>query len=594
MRAMAFRLTKALAAIAFVGGLAAGAQAQSPAFRLESVQGSPGETAQVRLFLSGGVNNTAAINFTITVPAEDVAFLSGNITGDKSAALVGFTYEENSPTVASGREYRAVLYPNTGSSATFDSTAEVEVARISVPISASADPTASNPAINLVIKNQFDTDGITGLVGISNAAGVSIVSGAETPSAGGTRSIAKTDGAVTVVIFGGTDNFKDAAGIFPGWEARQVLPFVLKTGGVPQLLLPTVDPLFAAGDVNLNITQNASGVAVTTDELTNPTNFGFVVSDPNSRKDSPGVDALGVAKWFVSTNVSNPNDNGKIRLRANTDSFAQADIFQEARANVAEQGESTVPVSADGIVGLTQVFNAPASASNGLFADRDGFEFAFDVQTDNVPDFFVKLGSQGQSYTIDRFELTSVSKASLTNEATIYSATFAGGDAAGFTAGPNIIVGNPINANSTDGLALVPGPHANPSDVFGFRWWERNISEWTVATGKLYRVDFVVASSAVNPVESIVARARFDVSEIVGVPDYVKEVVIESAGFGADGTELPSPTGSTYTTYLVIPDILAGRTVSVFFDAYKTLPSSNGGVTFKSIIVRSYDRPAGL
>ncbi|MCC6547667.1 hypothetical protein IT570_10920 [Candidatus Sumerlaeota bacterium] len=550
------------------------AAAQAPTFRLDTATITQGQTsAQVGLYISGGVANTAAFNVTIDV-TSGADKLNGNITGVKDPALTNFTYVQNS---IGGTQYRAVLYaPN--SSTTFNTTNEVKVATLTIPVSSTATP----GTIGLTIANKFDSDAVTGLTGLGDSAGNSIHGPNEIPSSNGARQINATNGGVTVNAInpGTTIEFCSSNSIPNGWEFAQVLPI-----GDPDHLGSS--QMAGMGHHLTLLAKNA---------------FGFVqtIDSDATVIPSPGDGQILRSTFAVASNQSSAFNNVPIRLRAGARdaSFTQTHTFQEG--NSGNTAPITVPLSTDaGPRNLELVYYCPDTLTNNIpTASSNGIILAFDLlQFGDVG----TSGAVGARYDLKSINYTALNPNTLTNEDEILSLNFVG-NAHNFTPidfkpDNSAITGIfPSNLGTTGGLtinnATAPvGDLAQPSGLkFSFGIWEKTFNQasgepWEVAADKLYKVTFTLASNAPGGTPSHTARLRFT----VGDNDFVGDASVNAL---QDQTFDPRGSGKTYTAFVKFPNALAGLPVKLSYDVFWVNPGvTNTGITLTltELHVFSYD-----
>lgn len=591
MNPKAVRFTKVFGALALAAGLSSSALAQDPVvapganltFAISSTEAAPGETVNLVVSVSGGVAQTSALNFTVEV-LDGGSLVDGSITG--TGLITGYAYEDN--TTTSG-QYRAVLYPAPGTSpAPFSSTGSVDVARLSIKVSDSA----TEGTIRLGIANRFDTDGITGLVGLSNSQGSTVINAQETVAAGGARAINSTPGIITIVDFTKIEFNKDAFNT--GWEAVQILPGF-------RTYLPD-----ASGDAPANLTFGHTantGVVQTTANLSG-SSYGYFGTLPTQR--FTGVDAnnILIQNWTVTSSAANPNDAPKFRLRSNADGWAEGTVLQEviSATNPVGQGASTVPVAADGATVLQHLtFAVPSASNGGQFSERDGFLLYADFET--FLDGGFKFGGQGETVVVQQAELRTFDPSTLTGGTVLYDQTFAAGETGGFVTSnagnENVgVAGLPMSADTSNGLLLIPS--GAPSEQgLSFGWFENAPAGLTVDGSLIYRVEYNLSTTAASPVQTNPARLRIAVEEQPTLPDYVKEAVVESGGSATDTGNLPSTdaAGTNYVTYVRFPANLNGQQIKLYFDVFQTvadisgLPVS-GGVKLNSLTVTAFPAPA--
>lgn len=541
---------------AFVPGLAT---AQGPTFIVESAEGSPGATVPVRIFLAEGPTDTAAYNFTLLIENSGL-LASNNITGDKAPGLPGgFTYLDNSLTTTAGLEYRAVLY-SSGASTVFNSSAAsgVHIATVNIPVSASAAP---GETINLSFRNEFDTDGRTGLVGVSNAAGGSIVPGSAAPADARPNA---TAGVIDIVEESGLEfDFRPGPTPLDGWEFAQIIPTVPAPG--------------------LDGNQVA-GQGMTVEQQANNT-FGFwqTIDAVGSIIPSAGPGNILVHHWTFATSAGVPKEIPTIRLRATKadQPYTQTHDYQQPSSSI-----ELLPTAPMGDSDLTAVSWVPPARTGGD-PDRDAFILAFDLMS-----FGGVVGVPGTFIAIKQADVSYLSESALTDEEVVYQHDFSGGDTDEFTP-PNeegvegFIL--PVVASSGTGLGVSPtqGVGAvNPdtgTPAISFGWWEKTLQEWVVEAGKVYRIDLTIASTAPSVDLTDVARLRLTVGE----NDFIATTVVEAGS----GDITPNAAGRALSAFVKIPDVLAGNPVKVSFDGYRTNNDASGGVILKSLTVLSFTHP---
>lgn len=164
-----------------------------PTFRLESTKAFPGSTARLGLYVSNGVADTKAVNFTIRITggADSV---NGRLTG--SSTYPGF--DENMPEAT---EYRGLVDLPDGQEINTEGP-ETRIATIEVPIKQNVANGA--PPIQLAVVTKFDAEGIVGLTGMSDSAGLSVHGEDEDPIPGGDRQIQGSTATIGILDTGTT------------------------------------------------------------------------------------------------------------------------------------------------------------------------------------------------------------------------------------------------------------------------------------------------------------------------------------------------------------------------------------------------------
>ncbi|MBI1291277.1 hypothetical protein GC173_08535 [bacterium] len=582
-------MTLVTAAMA-LAGFTAVASAQT--LRVETVAVRPGQSATVKVYLQSPVN-VSAVNFTVRASTTDVP---GAITGVKgtAAAISGanYVFVPNNANVVSGgtREFRAVLYSST-SGQSFAATSDTHIATLTVPTSAASAP---NLTITLEAPNTF-VNGVTALVGVSDAQGRSIVNG--TPIAAGSTARPTTvnggvrlDPVITSVPFTGDDTLRS------GWEFVQVIP----DPNVSSRLTATVDP--------------DTGVLISTGS-TFADAFGLLqMADPGADWLNATADSVVVYNWDLTSDATVANELPSLRLRTQTRDFSwsQLSVVGEffTRPNSLPE---VLPVGdlADAPKSIRAASFAPASVSNGV--GPNGMYMAFDILTFDIAAANKTLG-------IRNFSAYSKPVSSLTNQTVLYTGNFSGGSTDGFTNTINGFTDPALSdtannvyrctIDTSNGISLAPNSNQAVSQArqgtyyIAFATFERifTAAELPVDTSRLYRLDFRARTTVANAQLAPTVRIRARVGQAtpgfpnaqypngLPQPDFTQEIVIESVG--QDSTQyLPTGAARTYTSYFAIPDDCDGGQVQLSLDVYPGGDWAQGAVVFEGVTVSSYDFP---
>lgn len=180
----------AIAASLLLGGTAS---AQSFSFDNTVVKAPQGGTLNLGVFLSDVPQGVAAVNFTVRVSAGDAAKMDlASATSTSPQDNAEFAYAYNSSLVRSSVttgviqgnvvEFRGVIYPEGDTFTPFAANARTRVATLSIPIQADAVGELRFELVSAI-------DGETGLLGVSNSAGESLVPGGETRPFGDVKRI---------------------------------------------------------------------------------------------------------------------------------------------------------------------------------------------------------------------------------------------------------------------------------------------------------------------------------------------------------------------------------------------------------------------
>ncbi len=544
MRSTNKRIIQLAGALALASGLTTIAHAQAdPVFKLENVTARAGETVDVRVWVEGGVSNTAALNFTIEANDSSV----DSITGSSSLADgTQYKYDDNSLTGTNTIQYRGVLYATSSSVTPFDTQSLTQVGTIQVQVAAGlADGTEI--ALDFV---PFSDDMTTGLVGLSDASGNSVVAGASPPDTVRPR---VESGKITVGGFGFDTDLRNPA-LPSGWEFAQVLP--------------------ASGSGLSGNSSSTNGFEITFDA---DATFGFVqrLADADS---SPESGRVMVQTWTLGSDGASAFDVPTMRVRSTAadSSWTQDALIQETQPGT--PAPVTVPTAGNDKV-ITALTYVPNSVNSG---SPTGFSLAADVIAFGTATL---NGTVGTKNFVRRLVVSDFDPAALTGEQELVNYDFSGGNTNGFS-GFEDVAGLDSTVNTDNGgLNIITNEPIQGIGSFSFGFWEKVVSEWTVTAGKVYRVDYTIASTATSRDASNTGRLRVSTGANA---DFVASGVVGSDG---DTSSSPDADGENYTAFFYFPTDVNGEQVKVSWDAYNTNPADNGGLTLRTLRVRAYDAP---
>lgn len=594
---------QALSALALMCALAGPAFTQvTPRFTLDQdASVAPGGTATLDLFVSGGPADTAALNFTISI-ADDAGanLLSGPITATKAAGVPGdMVFETNNPSRTGGVELRGVLYAPAGSNSTVDlSGNEVPVAVISLPISAEA---AASQTVTVRLDqvggdgDGFDDadNGFTGLVGISNAAGQSIVPG--NAAANEERPLDPTLLSSTVTVEGvqlpdpasrtfaatGETSIGDAES---RWEyANDPQGGLPATSGAPLVISVDSDARFG----NLR-TRNL-----------------------NSQRWPSSVDGQAstfFVKWTYSSDAAQPWLVPQVRLRA-----ASAGSIVSFLNLLQEQ-----PTSNQGVLEAVPPVVVPFNNTDyeGMVAyytpefikagSENPWSFQFDVLSYAAGHSASLTGNDMMVNTID---IQEVPMDVLGAGTAVYEADYeTSGVPDSFTSSsPFGFLGEntpPVTFDSTGGMTIIPVDGPREDGFFSFGTWEGQIPGFTIAADTVYSVTARVAAvapaggtldEALTPNSRIRLRAggRNDmVHEMLFSEDPARaQQFLDDTGQTGVTPWRPTADGRDFVSVVYFPQEFVGQDVKMFFDSYKLDGADNGGVKLEALTVRAHQMP---
>lgn len=538
------------------GGMASSALAQT--FSLESVEARAGTAVNVRLFVTGGPANTSALNFTINYDPTQVA----SITGVRAPGIAaGYVYDQNTPT--SG-QYRGVLYAQNSSVAAFSTVNQTHVATLTVTLQPGL---AAGTRVPLTLMNIFEQpDNITGLVGLSDSAGVSVVPGGN-PRVGRPS---VTNGQVTVLRSALLE--QDFTGANSDGFSFNNVPFG-----------PGRDSIVGAS--------TADGYRVTLanknpnpGKLPSDTSYARLGANP-SRRITPDANSMVVLTADVRSNAVDPRDNPTFRFAFTAEDFSYAQLVNITEADNALP--SLFPFAGNDRRYETVAFvpDFVADTTEG----RTGYLVAFDmiaVFTPSAPELY---GKQGTEVTVRRFEVNQLPAPASNAGQLVFSQEWTEDDEGGFIslAGGSTAFGNHTAnffADNGLGIQLAFNPTQTPSELnFPFGGWTSLLPGVTVDSSKVYRIDAVIATNATTPANTHTIRLR-----LVGTGDFTAETVLTPSGT-PDAAARPNATGKNYTALVRFPSEVEGAPIRFWFDGYTTSANTNGSIFLRSLRITAHD-----
>jgi hypothetical protein len=524
------------------------------------------------------------------------AAITGVKGGASAIAAASYLFVPNNANIVSGgtREFRGVLYSNTAGQS-FAATTDTHIATLTVPTSASSAP---NLSITLEAPNTF-VDGVTALVGVSDAQGRSIVAGAPITAGSNARpttvnGAVRIDPVITDTTFTGTDELRT------GWQFIQALP----DPAVSSRLTSTVDP---DNGVQIHLGSTFADA------------FGLLqMADPNADWLNAPADSVVVYSWDMTSDATTANQLPSLRLRTQTRDFTwgQLSTVGEYFARPDSLPE-VLPVGAlgDAPKRVRSAAYAPISVSNNV--GQNGMFMAFDILTFDI-------GAANRTLAVRNFSAYSKPVSTLTGATTHFTGTFAGGSTDGFT---NTINGftNPAlsdtennkyraTIDTSNGISIAPNSNSADSQArlgtyfIAFATYERifTAAALPVDSSRLYRMDFTARTTVSDAQLAPTVRVRARVGQATNgfpnaqypnglpQPDFTQEVVFESIASDS-AMHLPTgPTARTYSSYFAIPDDCDGGQVMLSLDVYPSpVPGdwAPGAVVFEGMSVSSYDFP---
>lgn len=567
----------AISGLLAVGGASHLANAQT--FILESGEAAPGSTVDLQLLVNGGPVDTSALNFTVRYDADQVSAISG-ARGTAPGISSSYIYDEHSP---SQTEYRGVLYAVDNTVPPFSTASNAHVATLSVTLSNALE---DGESVILTLVNSFDDDGITGLLGLGDSSGTSIVPGSNPAQS----RPAATNGVITAVAGPLVDeDFTGTTDPVEGWNFTEF--------PVPQF--------GHSGAAGLSAEQTNDGFRVTI--ANNNPNPGRATDTIFGRFETTGDPIIPDAGSMLlmsaefSSDAESPEASAFVRFSTQAQNFAYT-----TKANIKEVDAAPPYLLPSG--GATATHRVAAYIPQYIVDPIDdgqdilqGIDLAFDVVSNFVPGG-LSPAVEGDSITLKRITVDQLPVAAAEEGTVVFDETFTGGNAGGFN---NLVtqlvdengvnVGENSVADSSEGLSLfhaVPEGAVTNDLALALGWWDR-VLDFEVQAGKYYRFDAEVATTAANPQFSHTFRMRLGaVGTNLNIGgDYNDLTIISPITQAADGR--PTAEGKEYTTVSVFPEEAIGQNVYFAFDVYTLTPVTNGAIILKSLRVTEHDLPNG-
>lgn len=575
-------------AMILMGGITSTAFAQEFSLSAPDTTPFPGQVVNVDVVVnSPGLTDFAAANFTVSTSSPLVTGISG------SQAIEGFQYADNSPSRAGGTEYRAVVYAPAGSDQV-ETAENLVISTLQVQISPAATP---GDTIELVFDEVggagtgFEADGITALVGISNASGDSITPSGEVRPSRQALTLTVSEAAVNETIVFTTDS---EPGIqeswtfgqgYPSFEGENTERITMPVFGQMEIIAP-----FVFGFFNTWIERDQDNAILN--------NYFY--------QDIEEDNGLLFIRWDVGSNAETVNEMPQVRLRtaAGDNEFFVNYLFTEDQDN----GNEVLPVSGSNRTYWTVTYTDPTimvSAEDDPSGGATGLLTAYDVvgfgaTADNIP------GTTITASQIDFYEV--IPSSTLSGETVVYEPVLANNEANFVDAGlPEANGGVDFSTEATDqGLKITfsedPSGFFGEFDPvtgifgdfsFGFAFWEvkpENTPTFTVQQDKIYKIE-ITASSENGIPPQLRLRMNFLNNE-VGF-----ETGIDTSDLGVAGAPDfgPDADGNTYTTFYVPAPEVVGQSPQIALDAIHVFPQrTNSSVIINSLKVTEYDMPNAI
>lgn len=560
MTGSARKITKVLAQAAVVAlAVSSMASAQSFSFGAANMAGAPGETVNIPIYVQGA-GDVAGVNYTVRISSADGAKLGlASATSSSGLATGNFTYAMNSLTRSGATggsitgdvvEHRGVLYSTVSPAQTFNAAGQTQVATIQATI----DPGATG-SVMLELVSAIDNN--TGLLGISDASGNSVVPGGQQRPGGATMVLDISAGGFPV-----TTDFQ-TTGSDPNWTYVAILP--------------------AGGSLPVGTAVPGEGAKIEGQEM-NSFGFWFGHKDnPASIWRKPQTGMIYVTDFTMKSDATG-FDIPPIRIRTDSgDSFyASYALFQDLPGNGAD-GVQVVPDSTPKTMRLLN--HVQSTNNNGI--GPDGFNVAADL-------FLFLLGAPNEGIYLQALKENVVDPATLSGETVIYDHTFVGADPDIFVHEVENITGKPVTYSINDGLGIqTSGTYEAGTGIFSFGFWYSTFGQLAGqglvgASNKWYKIEATVAGDASVPSRTPVIRLRLSSESL----EWMYYFTMTAAA--GDTSMAATPAGVTYTSWAATPPEIDGLPLAVAFemyDIYANVPDENPTVRLKSLKITQYNAP---
>lgn len=565
MTGSARKITKLLAQAGVVAlAVSSMASAQSFSFGTTSMSGAPGETVNIPIYLDAA-GDVAGANFTVRVSqADDDKLDILGSTSSSGLASGNFVYANNalSRSGATGGaitgdvvEHRGVLYSSVSPAETFNAASQTQIATIQATI----DPSATG-SVTLELVSAIDNN--TGLLGISDASGNSVVPGGQTRPGGATLILDITSSGFPI-----STDFQ-TTGADPNWTYEAILP--------------------VGGSLPVGTAVAGEGAKIEGQVMDS---FGFWYGhkdNPATVWRTPNTGMIYVTDFKMKSDATGFNVP-PIRIRTDSgDSFyASYALFQDLPGNGAD-GVQVVPESTPKTMRLLN--HVQATNNNGV--GPDGFNVAADL-------FLFLLGAPNEGIYLQNLNENVVDPATLTGETVIYDHTFTGADVDVFQHEADNLTGKQVTYSNADGLGIqTGGTYESGTGIFSYGSWFSTFgqlsSQGLVANqSKWYKIEATVTSDATAAARTPVIRLRLATENL----EWMYYFTMTAAAGDATDAAYNASGAKTYTSWAATPpevDTLPMAIAFEMYDIYANVPDENPTVRLKTLKITQYDSPLAL
>lgn len=281
-------------------------------------------------------------------------------------------------------------------------------------------------------------------------------------------------------------------------------------------------------------------------------------------------DSIYRVEFSVASDQEDPAKSPSLRLRVNSDSYQQSDIFR-----INSLGDAGLAPTIEGT--SYRMYFEPIDVGQARSERLDGLNVSFDLVN-----FDPKDAADGeltlQSLTIDAIPIAQLGEGTI-----LQSWTFADGAPRGWISGGAAQSYEVPQAEAAARGLTLRARHQ--LGVYGY-WSSPNDGFFAPDAGALLRFTFAVASDQVDP--ALVTQLRVRMHALDGQVAVLK--VVESHG---DGANSPTTAGKQYRLYFEVPPAEAGKALIASLDllAFNPQDAEESALVLEGVIIEQLPAP---
>lgn len=280
-------------------------------------------------------------------------------------------------------------------------------------------------------------------------------------------------------------------------------------------------------------------------------------------------DSLYAVSFTVAGDQLDPAESPSLRLRVNSDSLRQSDVFR-----VTSLGDAGLAPTVDGT--SYRMYFEPMDPGQIDPESRDGLNIAFDLlnfDRNDAPNGELAL----TSLAIDAIPLENVGAGTVLKEWTFET------DASGWTFGSAPGIFDAPEADSSNGALALRAP--KQGNAFGF--WSSSPDDFAAPyNGALLRARFHVTSNQTDPSQVTQFRLRLNSAD----GQVAVKKVVPSQG---DGANSPTSAGKDYVVYFEVPPALVGQGLIASLDllGFDPQDAADNVLTLDQVVIEDVPAP---